>query len=492
MNKLIWPTLSALCVAGLISSARAQDNPPTDQDTNTPAANPETPPPDQADTPPPPDMNAAPPDDNTPPPGDTPAAATNESTPGAVRPADPEDRPAAALSAAQVSPDLFQPPSALGTNVDELRLNFRNAPLEMVLNYLSDAAGFIILIDPHAQVAGNNVSVISGHPMTRVEAVDLLNSVLNKSGLAAIRHGRELNIVDKNDAKTRDIPVKVSNDPDQIPNNAEIVTQIIPVRFVEAEQLVKDLSSFVSSDATIVANEAGNSIVITDTQSNIRHLVEIIKAVDSSAEGETQIRVFHLSHANPTDVANELAQIFPSNNGSTGSSTAPIRFGGGPGGGGGFFARMMAGAGGGGGGGGAAAGGAGGNNSRMQKQTQVLATADLRTSSVIVTASKDLMSEIEGMMAQLDVASNRDQKVYVFHMNNGDTMQDLQVLQSMFGGSTSSSGSRGGTGTSTTGSALGTRETQNASSSGTGSTTTGGSSGGIGGGMGGGGNRGGY
>jgi general secretion pathway protein D len=483
MNKVIWQTLSALCVAGLLCSARAQDNPPATQDTNSTAANPETPPPDQApgEATPPPDMNAAPAND-------TGGGSTNEpsAAPRSARPAEAEDRPAANLSAAQMSPDLFMPPTASGTNADELRLNFRNAPLEMVLNYLSDAAGFIILLDPNVHVAGS-VNVISSHPLTRDEAVDLLNSVLNKNGLAAIRHGRELNIVDKNDAKTRDIPVKVSNEPEQIPNNAEIVTQIIPIRFVEAEQLVKDLSSFVSSDATIVANEAGNSIVITDTQSNIRHLVEIIKAVDSSAEGETQIRVFHLSHANPTDVANELATIFPSSSGSTATSTAPIRFGGGPGGGGpgGFFARMM---GGGGGGGGAAASGASGSTARMQKQTQVLATPDLRTSSVIVTASKDLMGEIEGMMAQLDVSSSRDQKVYVFHMNNGDTMQDLQVLQSMFGGSSSSSGSRGGTGSSSsTTSALGTRETQNATSSGTGSTTTGGSSSssGIGGGMGG-------
>jgi len=31
----------------------------------------------------------------------------------------------------------------------ELRLNFRNAPLEMVLNYLSEAAGFVILMKPY-------------------------------------------------------------------------------------------------------------------------------------------------------------------------------------------------------------------------------------------------------------------------------------------------------------------------------------------------------
>jgi hypothetical protein len=38
-----------------------------------------------------------------------------------------------------------------------VRLNFRNAPLDMVLNYLSDAAGFIIVLD--TRVSGN-VSVI--------------------------------------------------------------------------------------------------------------------------------------------------------------------------------------------------------------------------------------------------------------------------------------------------------------------------------------------
>ena len=47
--------------------------------------------------------------------------------------------------------------------------------------------------------------------------------MLNQNGYAAIRDGRTLTIVDKNDAKTRNIPVKTGNDPDDIPNNDEIV-----------------------------------------------------------------------------------------------------------------------------------------------------------------------------------------------------------------------------------------------------------------------------
>ncbi len=343
----------------------------------------------------------------------------------------PAPVPAATTPATDPATEAPAVATASAANPNALRLHFRGAPLESVLDYLSDAAGFIIVLD--TQVHGR-VDLWSDQPVTRDEAVDLLNSVLNKNGYAAIRDGRKLTIVDKNDAKTRNIPVKTGNDPDAIPNNDEIVTQIIPIRFVEARQLSSDLSSFVSPQATIVANEAGNSIVVTDTQSNIKHLVQIIQAVDNSAEAETEIRVFRLQFANPSDVATELGNIFPSS-GSGSNTQLPIRFGGGFGGGGGgggggpggFFARL-------------AAANAGNNNNgsstdRIKKATQVSAVADPRIQAVIVTAPKDLMDQIAGMMRDLDVPSSRDQNVYVYHLNNGDPNQVVQVLQNTFGGS---------------------------------------------------------
>jgi len=42
--------------------------------------------------------------------------------------------------------------------------------------------------------------------MTKDEAVDLLNAVLNRNGYAAIRDGRTLTIVSKDDAKTAIFP----------------------------------------------------------------------------------------------------------------------------------------------------------------------------------------------------------------------------------------------------------------------------------------------
>ena len=448
MKKIIL-CLTTLGAAGLTYVAAAQDNPggPGGPDnTNAPAAGEPMMPPPGADGPPmpPPEAVAAIAQAVADASGENGGGATNNST--VILPARDSAKPHEDIQS------QFVPPAhAVGTNDGTLRLNFRNAPLEMVLNYLSDAAGFIIVLDSHVN---GTVSVISSHPMTRDEAVDLLNSVLNKNGYAAIRGGRTLTIVDKNDAKTRDIPVKSGNDPQQIPNNDEIVTQIIPIRFVEARQLVSDLTSFVSPQATVVANEAGNAVVITDTQSNIRHLTEIIRAIDDSAEAETEIRVFRLKHASPTDVANELGSIFPNSNSSSGSTQSPIRFGGS-----GFFSRMM-GMGGG--------GSSGGSNDRVKKATQVTAVADSRIQAVIVTAPKDLMEQIGSMMTELDVPSTRDQNVYVFHMNNGDPQQALSVLQSMF---QTSGGSRGGGSSSS--SALQLREQNSATTTSSSSTTSG-------------------
>jgi type II secretory pathway component GspD/PulD (secretin) len=423
MKKFILPIMS-VCVAGFLLPANAQNS------GNQPADNGGPPMPAPGEPPPPaaPDLQDSGAADQT-----APAPSRGSAPSGPIRFVRPNNGAGVASTPNSVqpvasagSPSAFMPPndSAGATNADQLRLNFDNVPLDMVLNYLSDAAGFIIVMD--TQVHGN-VSVISSHPMTRDEAVDLLNAVLNQNGYAAVRNGRTLTIMDKSAAKNSDIPVEVGNNPGGIPRNDEIVTQIIPVRYVDASQLVSDLSSFVSPEATIVANQAGNSIVITDTQQNIHHLVEIISAIDQSAAGEMEIQVFPLKYANPNDVATELGEIFPSGN-PTGPGNTPIRFGGF--GGGGFFGRMMA----------AAAAANGGNNNRAQKQSQVTAVADARTQSVIVMASKDLMVEIAGMMQSLDIPSIRDQGVYAYQLHNADPQEVAQVLQSMFQSSSSGRG----------------------------------------------------
>ena len=305
-----------------------------------------------------------------------------------------------------------------------LRLNFRGVPLDMVLNYLSEAAGFIINVKPGANVRGK-VDVWSSTPLTKAEALNVLDTVLNQNGLAAVHNGRTLTIVNRDEAKTQPIPVVQGGDPQTIPSTDQIVTQIIPVRFVEVAQLVKDLQPLVSVQTTITANESGNSIVITDTQANIRRVAEVIKGIDTGAEAFTEVRVFRLTHADPVEMADELSNLFPDDSRS-GSNQGPVFAG---------FRRFLGGGGFGGQGGGNT-GGAGDANQRIKKRARVIAVADPRTASVIVTAAKDLMEQIEGVIADLDANPRGQHIVTVIPVPAVDPQELQQVLTDTFASST--------------------------------------------------------
>src|SRR6185312_16309027 len=182
----------------------------------------------------------------------------------------------------------------------------------------ADAAGFIIEMD--TRVSGT-ISVWSSQPVSRRDAVTVLNSALAKNGYAVIQAGRILRVMNRSDA-LHEVPVIVDSDPANIPQTGDTVTQIIPVRYVSARQLISDLSLLTPSTATIMANDAGNSIIITDTQQNIHHFAELIKAIDGSAEDVTEVKVFHLTYHDPVEVANLLTQIFTDQGGQNGGQSA--------------------------------------------------------------------------------------------------------------------------------------------------------------------------
>src|SRR4051794_38621282 len=78
-------------------------------------------------------------------------------------------------------------------------MDFHNAALDTILDYLSDAAGLIIHkeADLHAIVELTNST-----PVTCDQAVRLLNAALEKSGGAVVRDGRILHVVRLDSSKT--------------------------------------------------------------------------------------------------------------------------------------------------------------------------------------------------------------------------------------------------------------------------------------------------
>lgn len=326
-----------------------------------------------------------------------------------------------------------------------IKFNFRGASLETVLNYMSEAAGFVIVYETPVR---GTVDMFSAQPVSREEAVQLLNFALNKNGYAATQQGRSLIVSSKEDAKKRNIPIRTGNDPQEIPENAEMVMQIIPLRRLDATQASRDLATLLPSSSNITANADSNSLVVTDTQITVRHIVELVAALDSSSDTVSTMKVFKLVNADPVEMAQLLTNLYAPV--STSGRGGPGGFGGGfPGFGGGFpgfgpggFTAAAAAQGGRGGTTGGTSGRSGTTSGRTGRtggaatstgrSTPVVAVADPRTYSVIVTASKEDMSGITEIVAQLDSSSARKQKVFVYTMENADVKQVETVLRNLF------------------------------------------------------------
>lgn len=306
-----------------------------------------------------------------------------------------------------------------------LRLNFRNAPLEMVLNYLSEAAGFIIV--PETEIRGK-IDVWSNQPVTQDEAMAILDSALSKNGLTAMRNGRTLTIVSKESAKRRDIPVKTGNDPDAIPKNEELVTQIIPIHFITATQLVQNLQPLLPTGSEMTANEAGNALVLTDTQTSIKRMTEIIRALDTSMAGATTIKVFPLRYADAKELATLVKELFPAQTGTGGNNN---RGGGGfPGFGGGGFPGF--GGGNNGGGRGGAGGGSTAGSGNRAAASRVTAVSDEHSNSLVVNAPEDVLPAIAELVKSVDKNVEDITEVRAFRLKYSDPVEMADLLTSLF------------------------------------------------------------
>jgi general secretion pathway protein D len=390
-------------------------------------------------------------------------------------------------------------PSANGTNHNGaqhgvttqpgggLLLNFKDASIDNVLDELSAAAGFIVVKEVKPE---GRVTLLSKQALTRDDAVSLLNTVMKNAGYAAIQQGRILKIVQRDRAKKANIPVRSGADPLKIDDTDELVTQVIPLRYASATQLKTDLQPLVNPDADFTANASSNALVMTDTSTNIRRIVQIVAALDTHLADSTEVKVFQLQYADAASTAKMINDLFQD------SSTPRATQGGGgggarPGGGGGFGGFGGGGFGGGGfGGGGFGGGGAGGpgggfrglfgagggnnNNNNQQdglRTSKVQASSDDRTNTLVVTGPTDTLNVIAQVVKQLDSNPEAESTTFVYKLKNADSLNIEAVCNLLFNGT--SSGQRNGTSSQTRQQQLSADRSSLVSSTGIGGGTTG-------------------
>ena len=157
---------------------------------------------------------------------------------------------------------------------EKVMLNFSNADIESTIRAVGLIANKNFVIDPRVK---GTINIVSSKPVSKADVYPILLASLRLQGFTVVESLGITKVVPEAEAKLHGAPIsskKVSGGGDQI------VTQVYPLQYETATQLVPILRPLITPNNLISAYASSNTLLITDYADNIVRLNKIIAAID--------------------------------------------------------------------------------------------------------------------------------------------------------------------------------------------------------------------
>ena len=324
--------------------------------------------------------------------------------------------PPPAVTAAPVPappPPPITPPVSAAQRGKFIVLNFDNADIETVIHAASEIVGFNYVIGPG--VGGKKITVQTSGRIPQEEVFGVLLAILEVHGVTAVKAGNLYKIVPMEGARERAVPTIIGATPDPARTTDEVITQIVPVRYSSVNDLGTLLRPLISARGTLIANRETNVLIITDSASNIRRLLDIIRLVDVAVTLD-ELQIIQLTHADAAEMATLLNQVFASGRvRSTGASGAPAA----------PAAPAAPGA-------PAARPGPAGETAGGERPPLIV--ADRRANLLIVQARKTEVEMIRRLVNEVDINITGGRRVFIYYAENAKSKDLAATLNAIYGG----------------------------------------------------------
>jgi len=299
---------------------------------------------------------------------------------------------------------------------DLVHLDFQNAEITAVIDTIAKMTGTNFIYDDRVR---GRVTIVSPTPMAKEQAYAVFESVLQVKGFTTVRTpGGALKVIPLRDAKETNLETSRSTLPPR--NRDTFITRLIPLRYIDSESIVNTLKPLISKEAAIASYAPTNTVILTESSSNIRRVIAILESIDIETYRE-ELTVIRVEYADAATMASQIADIF----GAEVSSAAAT------------------------------------SRRRTSRRSSAKATptptarpagdlgkvriiTDDRTNSLIVLAPRTQIEEVRRLIRKLDVPVTGGGRIHVYYLQHADAEDLAQTLSSMLSGS--SGGPRGGEG----------------------------------------------
>jgi general secretion pathway protein D len=296
-------------------------------------------------------------------------------------------------------------PSIISGTEEGLYLNAVDTDIREIIKQISKATGKNFLIDDRVK---GKVTILSEKKMTTEEAYQAFLSSLEVLGFTVVTAPGDLvKIVPLKDAITNPLPIYK----DESPYTDSFITRLISLKNVSALDMASAVKPLISKEGNLFAYPATNTLIVTDSGTNIDRLLKIIKEMDTQGP-EQVLEVINIKNATAKDVADKIQKLYLDQQ-AAGAAAARRTAGGRP-----------------------------GELEEVPFISKVI--PDDRTNAVIVLASKRAVPKVRELIARLDKPLEGPQgKVHVHYLKNAEAKKMADVLAALTSGTAARSATPG-------------------------------------------------
>lgn len=186
-------------------------------------------------------------------------------------------------------------------------LDFSNARLADVIRTLGTMLRRTLVL---SDIPDTRVTFSTASTLRESDVESILESLLEAHGLMLVPNGAVAQVLPTEKAPATGALRTGFDFPDPPPLG--LVTQLVPLQGIRADEGADALRAVVSKGARIEAVERSNALLITDRGVNVARYLDLLRRLDAAPTGESGLRTYvvNLKYASAEQLAGALGQLF--------------------------------------------------------------------------------------------------------------------------------------------------------------------------------------
>ena len=220
---------------------------------------------------------------------------------GQAQPANPPAPPTPGNAAAAAPANPAGAPLAMDAVIPMADLQLVNMPLEQFLEIYANYVNRTIL--RAAALPNLNVTLQAQTPLTVVEAIQAMDSVLSLNGYTTIPVGEKfVTFVPSANALQEGAAFLTITSADELPEANQYITHIKQLKHILPSEAVPMLTPMAKNAAGIVALDVSKTLVLRDNSSNIKRMLELLERIDIKPEEDYKLKVIPIRYGKVEEI----------------------------------------------------------------------------------------------------------------------------------------------------------------------------------------------